>query len=130
MALNLEFRVYWDLKVFVLGKVSRGMFVGRQTGQWICRTCRKHLYENICQRRSFRGTLLRWQTVEGVPPGLILRARKMALQHQELEEKAAAITEYTPQSVQLYKRISELADVATNLKEFEDAQTVHPIGIH
>ena len=34
------------------------------------------------------------------------------------------MTEYTPQSVQLYKRISELAEVATNLKEFEDAQTV------
>jgi hypothetical protein len=103
------------------------MFVGRQTGQWICRTCRKHLYRNGYQKRLFWIAPSRWQNIEGVPPGLILRARKMALQHQELEEKAAKITEYTPQSVQLYKRITGLADVATNLKEFEDAQTVHPV---
>ena len=49
----------------------------------------------------------------------------MALQHQELEAKAAAMTEYTPQTVQLYKRISELADVATNLNQFEEAQKVY-----
>ena len=55
----------------------------------------------------------------------MLRARKMALHHQELEQKAAAMTEYTPQSIQLYKRISELADVAANLKEFEDAHAVY-----
>src|SRR5271169_3073892 len=103
------------------------MFVGRQTGQWICRTCRKHLCRSGYQKRLFGTTLPRWQSIEGVPPGLILRARKMALQHQELEEKAAKITEYTPQSVQLYKRITELADVATNLKEFEDSQTVHSV---
>jgi hypothetical protein len=48
----------------------------------------------------------------------------MALQHAELEQKAAAMTEYTPQSVQLYKRISELADVAANLKEFEETRKV------
>jgi hypothetical protein len=48
----------------------------------------------------------------------------MALKHQELEAKAAAMTEYTPQTVQLYKRISELADVATNLNQFEEAQKV------
>jgi hypothetical protein len=68
--------------------------------------------------------VVQWQTVEGVPPGLIHRARKMALLHQELEQKAAEITEYTPESVQMYRRLSELAQVATNLKELEDAQKV------
>ena len=102
------------------------MLVARQTGHWVCRTCRRDILNRSSQKRLFETTLVRWQSVEGVPPGLILRARKMALQHQELEQKAAAITEYTPQSVQLYKRISELAEVATNLKEFEDAHTVYP----
>ena len=49
----------------------------------------------------------------------------MALQHQELEQRAASMTEYTPQSVQLYRRISELADVSANLKAFEDTHTVY-----
>ena len=102
------------------------MLVGRQTGQWICRTCQRDILNRSIQKRSFWATLSRWQSVESVPPGLILRAQKMALQHQELEQKAASMTEYTPQSVRLYKRISELADVATNLKEFEDAHSVHP----
>lgn len=48
----------------------------------------------------------------------------MTLLHQQLEQKAAEMTEYTPESAQLYRRISELAQVATNLKEFEDAQKV------
>ena len=101
------------------------MIVRRHTGQWICRTCRRDILDRSIQKRSFWTTPSLWQSLEGVPPGLILRARKMALQHQELEQKAASLTEYTPQSVQLYKRISELADVATNLKEFEDAHGVH-----
>ena len=101
------------------------MLVGRQTRQWICRTCQRDTVNRSTQKRSFWTTLSRWQSVEGVPPGLIIRARKMALQHQELEQKAASMTEYTPQSVQLYKRISELADVSANLKEFEDAHLVH-----
>jgi hypothetical protein len=49
----------------------------------------------------------------------------MALQHQELEQRAASMTEYTPQSVQLHRRISEIADVSANLKAFEDAHTVY-----
>jgi hypothetical protein len=100
------------------------MLVGRQTGQWICRICRKGISNSIFHKRSFQATRLRWQGIEGVPPGLILRARKLALQHQELEEQATKITEYTSQSVQLYKRISELAEVTANLKEFEDTQKV------
>ena len=53
----------------------------------------------------------------------------MALLHQQLEEKATEMTDYTPESVQLYKQISELSQVATNLKEFEDAQKVFSPGI-
>jgi len=62
--------------------------------------------------------------VEELPAGLILRAQEMARQYKELEAKAASITEYTPQTVQLYKRISELEEVATNLKAFQDARKV------
>ena len=62
--------------------------------------------------------------MEELPAGLILRAQEMARQYKELEAKAASITEYTPQTVQLYKRISELEEVATNLKAFQDARKV------
>jgi hypothetical protein len=116
--------LFGNLRIFGPRKVLRVMFVGRQSGQWICRACRTNLYNHALQRKSFRTSSLRWQSVEGIPPGLILRAKKMALQHQELEQKAAAMTEYTPQTVQLYKRISELADVAANLKQFEESQKV------
>jgi len=102
------------------------MFVGQRTGQWACQACRKRIYNNINTKRLFGNTVLRWQSVEGVPPGLIVLARKMAVQYQELEKQAAATTEYTPQTVQLYKRIGQLSDVATILKELEDAQTVKP----
>jgi hypothetical protein len=61
-------------------------------------------------------------------PGVLALARKMASQHKELEQKAAALTEYTPQSVQLYKRISELEDVAKNLTNFEQTQKVTDLG--
>lgn len=100
------------------------MFVGQQTAKWVCRACRKQLYGNTFGNRHFRTSVLQWQNVEGVPPGLIHRARKMAILHQQLEQKAAEMTEYTPESAQLYRRISELAQVAANLKEFEDAQKV------
>jgi hypothetical protein len=50
----------------------------------------------------------------------------MALQHQELEKKVAAMTDYTPESILIYKRISELSDISTNLKAFEQAKKVHP----
>lgn len=50
----------------------------------------------------------------------------MALELQELEGKAAAMTEYTTQSVQLYKRIRELTSVVSHLKELEDSHTVSP----
>jgi len=68
--------------------------------------------------------VFRRQALEELPPGLILRAQKMALQHKELEEKVAALTDYTPESVHLYKRISELSEISTNLKAFEDARKV------
>jgi len=48
----------------------------------------------------------------------------MAEQCQELEQQAASLTEYTPQSIHIYKRISELSEVTSSLKQFEDAQTV------
>lgn len=96
------------------------MFSARQTGRWVCRACRNQRN----QRRQFGSTLWRWQGVEGFPPGLVLRAKKMAIQHAELERKAAAMTEYTPQSIQIYKRISELAEVAAQLKELEETQKV------
>jgi len=116
-----------NLNICAVGRTHRdGMFVGRQTGKWVCRACRKQIYGNASGRRLFQTSALQWQNIEGVPPGVIHRARKMALLHQELEQKAAEITEYTPESVQLYRRISELAQVATNLKEFEDAQKVFP----
>jgi hypothetical protein len=102
------------------------MFTARLRGQWICQACRKSLITNALQRRTFRATVLRRQTVEELPPGLILRAQKMALQHQELEKKVAAMTDYTPESVLIYKRISELSNVSTNLKAFEQAQKVQP----
>ena len=96
------------------------MFATRQTGRWVCRACR----DSFHQKRLFGLTQWRWRDIEGIAPSLILRARKMATQHTELEQKAAAMTEYTPQSVQLYKRISELAAVAENLKELEETQKV------
>jgi hypothetical protein len=65
-----------------------------------------------------------WQSVEELPAGLVLRAQKMAQLHKDLEKKAATMTEYTPQTVQLYKRISELADVAENLRAFQEARKV------
>jgi hypothetical protein len=114
-----------NLNFCAVGRIYReGMFIGRQTGKWVCRACRKQVYGNVSGRRLFQTSALQWQNVEGVPPGVIHRARKMALLHRELEQKAAEITEYTTESVQLYRRISELAQVATNLKEFEDAQKV------
>ena len=100
------------------------MFVGQRTGQWICRTCQNNLRYHILPKRLFSAYSMVWQATQSLPPGLILRAQKMALVHAELEKKAAAMTDYTPESVQLYKRINELADIASNLKEFEDAQTV------
>jgi len=106
------------------GRSFAGMFVGRQTGRWVCRACRKQLYGNAIGNRLFRTNVARWQNVEGVPPGLISRARRMAQLHEQLEHKAAELTEYTPESVQLYRRISELAQISTNLKEFEEAQKV------
>ena len=48
----------------------------------------------------------------------------MALRHKELEEKVAAMTDYTPQSVLLYKRISELSEVSANLRAFEETLNV------
>lgn len=102
------------------------MFTARLRGQWICQTCRKSLITNVVPRRAFRATVPRRQSVEELPPGLILRAQKMALQHQELEQKVAAMTDYTPESVLIYKRISELSDISTNLKAFEQAKKVHP----
>lgn len=62
--------------------------------------------------------------MEELPQGLILRAQKMALQHKELEEKVASMTEYTPRSVLLYKRISELSEISANLQAFEEAKHV------
>jgi len=73
------------------------------------------------QRRTFRTTLPWRQAIEELPPALILRAQKMALQHKELEEKVAAMTDYTPQSVLMYKRISELSEISATLKAFEKA---------
>lgn len=66
----------------------------------------------------------RGQNDEGMNLGVLQLARKMAAQHKELEQKAAAITEYTPQSVQVYKRISELENVVNNLNSFEKTQKV------
>jgi len=48
----------------------------------------------------------------------------MALRHKELEEKVAAMTDYTPQSVLMYKRISELSEVSANLNAFEEILNV------
>jgi len=48
----------------------------------------------------------------------------MALRHKELEEKVAAMTDYTPQSVLMYKRISQLSEVSENLKSFEETLKV------
>jgi hypothetical protein len=92
---------------------------------FLCRTCRQNIYS-----RHFKRTLSvnasQLHKVEGIPPALIARARKMALQHQELEQKAASLNEYTPQLIQLHKRISELAQVAENLKELEQTHAVSP----
>jgi hypothetical protein len=131
---RLYFRILGDLsqtfpkscEEFRLTVDGLEMFTGRIRGQWICQTCRKSLITNAIQRRTFRTSVLRRQTVEELPPGLILRAQKMALQHQELEQKVAAMTDYTPESVHIYKRISELSDISTNLKAFEQAKKVQP----
>jgi hypothetical protein len=96
--------------------------------QWICSACRKRIFDRLQAKRAFAATTTRWQTVEGMHPGVLALARKMASQHKELEQKAAALTEYTPQSVQLYKRISELEDVAKNLTNFEQTQKVTDLG--
>jgi hypothetical protein len=126
LALDLRFRGYSEFKkVASSNRTSQGMLVGQQTRKWICRV----YYRKIYHKRLFSTSLLRWQDVEGVPPGLIVRARKLAQQHQELEQKAAEMTEYTPQSIQIYKRISELASVASNLKEFQETQMVIPLKL-
>ena len=104
------------------------MFTLRVTGQWVCQTCRQRTFR-FYQGRLIQNAALLRQNVDGMPPGLLLRARKMALLHQELEQKAASITEYTPQSARLYKRLSELAEVSTDLKAFEEAQRVYHVKI-
>lgn len=119
-----KFQDYQQFKVLCPGRSRGEMFVPRVGGQWICRACRNSLAENQIGKRLFQSTRWRGQSVEELPAGLILRAQKMARQHRELEQKAAIMTEYTPQTVQLYKRISELEQVATNLKEFQDARKV------
>ena len=96
------------------------MLVGRQTNKWICRACQKESYG----KRLFHYTGWKRNGAEGVPTGLILRAKKFAQQYRELEQKAAQTTEYTPQTIQLYKRINELSEVANNLREFENTQDV------
>ena len=96
------------------------------TRGWICHTCRRSILNCTTPKKQFQTAPLRWQIVQGIPPRLILQARKMALELQELEGKAAAMTEYTTQSVQLYKRIRELTSVVSNLKELEDSHTVSP----
>jgi peptide chain release factor 1 len=90
----------------------------------MCQSCGRALGNVNYQCRGFSGSTARWQIAEEFPPGLILRARKMAKQCQELEQRAASMTEYTPQSMHIYKRISELSEVASNLKQFEEAQNV------
>jgi hypothetical protein len=102
------------------------MFASRQTVAWICQACRQEFPFNKFNTliRSFHFTAKTCQETESIPSGLILRAQKLAQQHRELEQKAAQITDYTPQSIQLYKRISELSQVTTNLKEFENAHKV------
>lgn len=99
------------------------MFVA-PSRQWVCSACRKRIFDGVKTKRAFTATATIWQAVEGMHPGVIQLARKMASQHKELEQKAAAMTEYTPQSVQLYKRISELEDVAKNLNNFEETRKV------
>lgn len=111
-------------KVLRPGNSTGEMFVPQFSRQWICRACRNSLAKNQIGKRLFQSTRWRGQTVDELPAGLILRAQKMAQQHRELEQKAASMTEYTPQTVQLYKRISELEQVTTNLKEFQDARKV------
>jgi len=91
---------------------------------FLCRTCRQNIYNTKLFRRTVSGDASQLHNVEGIPPALIARARKMALQHQELEQKAASINEYTPQLIQLHKRISELTQVAENLKELEENHAV------
>ena len=93
---------------------------------FLCRTCRQNIYNTRHFKRTVSVNASQLHIVEGVPPALIARARKMALQHQELEQKAASINEYTPQVIQLHKRISELAQVAENLKELEETHAVSP----
>ena len=97
--------------------------------QWICGTCRKRIFNGIQMKRTLTVTTSRWQSVEGMHLGVIQLAWKLASQHKELEQKAAAMTEYTPQSVQLYKRISQLEDVANNLNKFEETQKVVDLDI-
>ena len=106
------------------------MFVARHSGGWICRQCRNAITNNNNRKRGFQSSVWRWQSVEELPPGLILRAQKMVRLHKELEQKAASMTEYTPQTVQLYKRISELEQVATNMKAFQEARKVSVILLH
>src|SRR5579859_2050502 len=99
------------------------MFVA-PTRKWVCDACRRCILDSFRTARALTTTASRWQNVDEMHPGVIQLARKMASQHKELEQKAAAMTEYTPQSVQLHKRISELEDVAKNLKNFEETQNV------
>jgi hypothetical protein len=99
------------------------MFAIPRAGKWICRTCRRRPHNT---QRGFHYAATLWQDGGRVSAGLIKRARKLARQHKELEEKAAAMTEYSPESIQLYKRINELSEVASQLDALEDSQKVLP----
>jgi len=99
------------------------MFVA-PTRKWVCDGCRRCIFDSFRTARALTTTASRWQNVDEMHPGVIQLARKMAAQHKELEQKAAAMIEYTPQSIQIYKRISELENVANNLKSFEETQKV------
>ena len=99
------------------------MFVA-PTRKWVCDACRICIFDSLWTARALTTTASRLQNVDEMNPGVIQLARKMAAQHKVLEQKAAAMTEYTPQSIQIYKRLSELENVASNLKSFEETQKV------